>query len=144
MLINFYRIQSENFIKTICQLIEKAYESDYRISVKTNDNFIESEINRVLWTYSQKTFIPHGSSVDPMPNEHPVYISCSDENPNNSNLKIIVDSFEMYEKGFEKLLYIFLDSNPNKENAEKLYNKYLDKGFKISYHIQEIKGWSKL
>jgi DNA polymerase IIIc chi subunit len=79
-----------------------------------------------------------------MPNEHPVYISCSDENPNNSNLKIIVDSFEMYEKGFEKLLYIFLDSNPNKENAEKLYNKYLDKGFKISYHIQEIKGWSKL
>jgi DNA polymerase IIIc chi subunit len=144
MLVNFYKLQNENFIKTICQLVEKAYETNYRVLIKTNDSQIEADINRILWTYSQKTFIPHGSSIDPLPNIQPVYISTGPENPNNANLKIFIDSFDVCEENFEKLLYIFSDNSLNTENSKKLYDKYIDNGLKVSYHIQETKGWSKL
>ncbi len=148
MIVNFYKLQRDNFIKTICQLIEKAYDSEYKVLVKTNDNIHENEINRTLWTYSQKTFIPHGSSEDPLPNIHPVYITYLDENPNKANLKILIDNFEFFptssSTGFEKLLYIFAEDLTNLEESEKLYNKYIDNGFEVSYYVQESKGWSKL
>lgn len=144
MIINFYKIQENNFLKTICQLIEKGYEGNYKIVVKANNHIEENEINRNLWTYSQKTFIPHGSSKDPLPEVHPIYITCNDENPNNANLKIFINNFDIVEQKFEKLLYIFNENDINLGESKALYNKYIDKGFKVSYHIQENKGWSTL
>jgi DNA polymerase-3 subunit chi len=144
MIVNFYKLQRENFIKTICQLIEKSYDTEYKVLVKTNDHIYENEINRTLWTYSQKTFIPHGSSKDPLPDIHPVYITSLDENPNGANLKILIDNFEFTSNGFEKLLYIFAEDLVNLEESEKLYNKYIEKKFEVSYYIQGNKGWSKL
>jgi DNA polymerase-3 subunit chi len=144
MIINFYKVQNENFIKTICLLVEKAYQSNYKIIIKTSDSLLENEINKTLWTYSQKTFIPHGSSKDPLPEKHPIYITTGEENPNKANLKIFVNSIEPYKGNFDKVLYIFLDNPENNENSRALYENYKINGASTTYHIQETQGWSNL
>ena len=141
MEISFYKIKNEMLIKTICQIVEKAYYNNFRININVQNELLENEINKSLWTYSQKTFIPHGSSCDPLPEQHPVYISQLHENLNKANLKIFINNIEICRSDYKKIIYIFTDSENNEFKSKELYDEYLKLNYEVQYYIQQDKVW---
>lgn len=81
--------------KTACLLVEKSYLSNAKIVILTPDLEVQESINKLLWTYSRKQFIPHGSKLDPLPERQPVYITHELENPNHANILIIIAPFDI-------------------------------------------------
>ncbi len=92
--ISCYKTKQDLLPKAFCQLAQKCYYSSINTCVITNNSDFATELDRVLWTYSKKHFIPHATSQDPFHQEQPIYITHSIENPNNSKIIILVNPTE--------------------------------------------------
>jgi DNA polymerase-3 subunit chi len=107
---------TENLLyKTTCLLVEKSYYSNANIVVLTSDIEAQELLNKMIWTYSKKQFIPHGSKLDPSPDLQPVYITHELENPNHASILIIIAPFNIMEilsnkhyiKRFQRIIIIY-------------------------------------
>jgi len=87
---SIYQTSDELLLKAIFLLIEKCYYSDLKSVVLTVDSEQQDMLNKNLWTYSRKQFIPHGSKIDPQPEKQPVYITDELQNPNQADVLIII------------------------------------------------------
>ena len=92
--ISCYKTKQDLLSKAFCQLAQKCYSSSINSCVIANNSDFAMELDRVLWTYSKKYFIPHATSEDPFHQEQPIYITHSIENPNNSTMIILVNPTE--------------------------------------------------
>ena len=89
--INYYQTHNEDLVKTFCKLTEKCYYSQLNTLVLTeNDGYLES-LDRALWTYSKKHFIPHATTKDPLPKDQSVFITTKVENPNNAEIIVFIN-----------------------------------------------------
>jgi DNA polymerase-3 subunit chi len=44
-----------------------------------------------LWTYSEQTFLAHGTAADGHPARQPIYLTTENENPNRAQVLFLVD-----------------------------------------------------
>lgn len=45
--------------RTACRLAEKAYEQGHRVLVRTADAAATAQLDEMLWTFSDRSFVPH-------------------------------------------------------------------------------------
>lgn len=60
--IDFYIIEDTNpaaRFQLVCRLIEKAYKNRHRIYVNTENQIDAHQIDELLWTYRETSFLPH-------------------------------------------------------------------------------------
>jgi DNA polymerase-3 subunit chi len=46
---------------TVCRLVEKAYEQGLQVAVRTTSTAETVELDELLWTYADRSFIPHAT-----------------------------------------------------------------------------------
>lgn len=121
--------------KSLCKIIQKLYTLG-KLLVIFEDNDLKEKINKMLWTFSQKAFIPHGSNLDDLPELQPVYLTTTCENINNAKNLLLVDTFD-YEMGAFENIFIVSDKE---DKMRKLYSSNPE----IKLFIQnEDMGWTK-
>lgn len=137
--------------KTACQLAEKSYHSNLKIVILTQDATEQEYLNKIIWTYSRKQFIPHGSKLDPFPEKQPLYLTCELENPNNATVLIIVAPFDLeeifskkdYLNQFQRIIIIY----DALDNLNMLINKISDLNLTLPiidcYKQNPLGNWSK-
>lgn len=64
MKFSFYQTDPALHIKALCALTEKSFYNDDRILIFTESSEKCHEVDKVLWTYSQKHFLPHAQLSD--------------------------------------------------------------------------------
>jgi DNA polymerase-3 subunit chi len=47
-------------LTTACRLVEKAYAQGLRVAVRTSATAETVEIDELMWTFSDRSFVPHG------------------------------------------------------------------------------------
>lgn len=47
-------------LTTACRLAEKAYDQGLKVSVRTSSPAETAEVDDLLWTFSDRSFVPHG------------------------------------------------------------------------------------
>jgi DNA polymerase-3 subunit chi len=53
-------------LMTACRLAEKAYDQGLRVAVRTSSPAETAEVDEMMWTFSDRSFVPHGVlPVDP-------------------------------------------------------------------------------
>ncbi len=61
--VDFYLIaatDTRSKLSTACRLAEKAYEQGLRVTVRTAGPGETAEVDDLLWTFSDRSFVPHG------------------------------------------------------------------------------------
>jgi DNA polymerase-3 subunit chi len=87
----FYHLQNVPLEKVLPQLLEKSLERGWRAIVRAGGPERLEAINSLLWTYSDDSFLPHGTRSDGPPELEPVFLTVEDENPNAANVLFLVD-----------------------------------------------------
>jgi len=139
---SFYQTYEGLLYKTICQLVEKSYQSSLKITILVPNVEVQEELNKILWTYTRKYFIPHGSQLDPYPEKQPIYITDRLENPNNASVLMIIAPTEMqviladtqYIENFQRIITVYevLENLPTITNSS------------VDYYMQNpTGGWAK-
>lgn len=144
--ISFYHLTSSPLEAALPRLLEKVIASGKRAVILAASEEKMETLNSVIWTYSTKTFLPHGSRNDEFPAEQPIYLTTEEENPNGADILVVTEGMEpQFMAGFERCLDLFDGSNESEtQKARQRWSRYKQEQHMLSYWQQNAKGgWEK-
>ena len=89
--IRFYHLTRKPLERALPELLEKVLERDWRAVVMAGSEQRVEALNALLWTYGDRSFLPHGSARDGTPDRQPIWLTSLDENPNGAHVLILTD-----------------------------------------------------
>jgi len=132
--IDFYQLkpQQHNPNRVVCQLCQKAYESNQLTLLLTRDQQQTEYLDKQLWIFDDDSFVPHDAQEsdefkspilvhnDPtLSSDRQLLINLADTIPGN---------FAQYERVIE------LVTEDNKQQAREHYSYYKERGYPLNHH----------
>ena len=142
----FYQLLKTPLERALPKLIEKVYQSGFRVLVVCESPEKMEILNTALWTYSTGAFLPHGKQGDP--HRHPIWMSLTPENVNEASVLVVTNGVLITndpERPFDKCLDIFDGNDPElTKRARARYKSYKSKDLPLTFWKQkEDGGWDK-
>ncbi len=142
--IDFYHLQRAPLEQVLPKLCEKAYATGKRIKILLGLSERVEFINSLLWTYSEESFLPHGSKKDGFAEDQPIFISATEENENNAELLILADGAQPAVErlqNYERVLNIFDGNDETALSNARIYWKAIKTlGGELHYWQQNANG----
>jgi DNA polymerase-3 subunit chi len=136
--IDFYILAEQSLrarMLLVCKLIEKAYKNRYRIYIHTQDETEAHQLDELLWTYREDSFLPHnlyGEGPDPAP---PIQIGHDAIPEKHRDILINLHKTipEFYNQ-FSRLLEVVVDVDNIQAIARDHFRFYKTNGHAIQTH----------
>lgn len=144
--INFYHLSQSSLDKALAKLLEKMIATGKRAVVWTGTSEKAEELNMGLWTYSQSSFLPHGTAEDGFVDQQPIYLTAQQENPNNANFVVTTGDVAIQDfMNFERCFDIFNGQNSISVTAARSrWKDYQQANHQLVYWQQnETGGWQR-
>ena len=119
----------------VCKLTHKAFHLGHKIYILTSDFSHAQRLDRLLWTFSAGSFIPHGLSSELMETTMPVLIG-ADEPPTAYDDVLITLAPQVPEcfSRFQRVAEIVPGREPEKTQARDRFRFYRDRGYELQTH----------
>tara|TARA_R110002095_G_scaffold88639_2_gene77436 strand:+ start:2467 stop:2919 length:453 start_codon:yes stop_codon:yes gene_type:complete len=144
--ISFYQLTQGSLEKSVAKLLEKVYLAGLKSVLFFETNDALEIYNKLLWTFSSKTFLPHGSSKEGQSKEQPLWLTTIFENPNEADVLAYVEGSTISDfANFKRCLDIFNGHDDYAvTGARKRWKAYKEAGHTLTYWKQNEKGrWEK-
>ena len=136
--IDFYILpegEAQTRFNLACRLIEKAYKNRHRIYIHTENQADAHQLDEMLWTYREDSFLPHnlyGEGPEPAP---PIQIGF-DAHPEKHrdiliNLSLQIPAFFQQ---FNRVLELVSNEANIQESARERFRNYRAQGIEITTH----------
>ncbi len=146
MEISFYHMTRTTLEAALPRMLEKTLERGQRAVVRAGSAERVEALNGWLWTYKDRGFLPHGSAKDGHAALQPVWLTETDERPNDAQVLFLTDgaASERPEE-FERCAVLF-DGNDEAAlaAARAQWQGLKDAGHDLTYWQQSDQGgWEK-
>lgn len=147
--VNIYELTKTPWVKAFPKLVETISSKGNKVSVLCKNPESMQEMDNLLWTFEQLSFLPHVTENDQMIDQTPVLLASKDATRAKSFSNIYALSHleipEEYMDQDGKFLLMFESQNETQkllvDQALGIANK---KGMKVTRFIQTEKGWGKV
>ena len=92
--IRFYHLTTTSLEQALPRVLEKVLGAGQRAVVVAGSNERVEALNAALWTFDDRSFLPHGSAKDGFEADQPIWLSVREENPNGATMLVTVDGVE--------------------------------------------------
>lgn len=144
--VRFYHLQRKTLEQALPELLEKVLERGWRAVVMAGSEERVEALNGHLWTYGDRSFLPHGSARDGYPQEQPIWLTVADENPNGADVLVLTDGASAGSLASYALCCELFDGRDAAAvaAARQRWTAYKAAGHKLTYWQQtERGGWEK-
>lgn len=143
--VEFRNLDGQPIERGLAWLLESVLADGRRAVVVATSPMRVEALDRGLWTFSNESFLPHGSAAEGRPERQPVWLTEQDENPNGAAVAILVDGAEIAAPAaFERCIHLFDARDPPAREASRLrWKQWTDTGAKPSYWACSPGGWTK-
>ena len=140
--VRFYHLVRTGLERALPELLEKCLQRDWRAVVMLGSAERVESVNQHLWTYQERSFLPHGSNRDGEPEEQPIWLTDQDENPNGASVLFLGDGAESAAASAYSLVCELFDGNDPEavEAARERWRRYRDSGHVLAYWQQRADG----
>lgn len=122
----------EDKLQKVAELSERAVGKGRRLLVFTPDDSMSDRLNRLLWTQSALSFLPHCSADSELAEMTPVIIDCKGEIlPHDDILINLQAGHPPFFSRFRRLIEIVGQDEADKAEARNRYRFYRDRGYEI-------------
>ena len=135
----FYILNKAEDLKiSVCKIIKEYYKKKYKIFVSSRSDDLVNELNNLLWTFEQISFIPHCTTKNYDKNS-PILLSGKDSFPKTVNLKEydvwlnLDDEVEENYTDFEIILEIVSQNEEQRILSRKRYLNYQKNNFEVKH-----------
>lgn len=130
---HFESIERKDFLIYVCKLIERGYKQNINpIFIKTDTQKQAEELDKVLWTFRQESYIPHTLVDQDSNNTQPVQIGWIDNEIDDAEAIInLSDGMPDISNDLKKIHEIIDNIDEKKEKARERWKKYKSIGFNI-------------
>ena len=105
----FYDLKYQSLDCVLPNLLEKSISRGWNVVVQADHDERVDWLNRLLWTYRDDSFLPHGSLKDGYASKQPIYLTSKyNENPNNAKVRFIIEGAQLESYiGYERIVHLF-------------------------------------
>jgi DNA polymerase III subunit chi len=86
----FYHLERSGLEDVLPGLLERTRARDWKAVVRVGTAERMEILDTHLWTYSEQTFLAHGTAADGHPSRQPIYLTTESENPNSASVLFLV------------------------------------------------------
>jgi len=143
--IRFYHLQRKSLEQALPELLEKCHERAWRAVVMASSEERVESLTQHLWTYNDRSFLPHGNPNDGSAELQPIWLTAADENPNGATVLFLVDGARSEDVvGYDLVCEVF-DGNSDEAvaAARKRWSEYRKDGHALAYWQQGERGWEQ-
>lgn len=104
----FYHMTESTLEDALPGLLERSVGRGWRAVVQTGGEERRDALDQHLWTFRDDSFLAHGTDREPLAAEQPVLLTTGDGNPNQANIRFLVDGAVPPElAGYERAVFLF-------------------------------------
>lgn len=119
----------------VCKLAHKAFRLGHRIYILTHDHEDAQRLDRLLWTFSAGSFIPHGLGARPANADMPVLIGRDEPPPAHEDVLIqLTPQVPEFFSRFQRVAEVVDGSDDEKTRARERFRFYRDRGYVLQTH----------
>ncbi len=142
----FYHLERSTLDQVLPDLLEKTLARGWRALVRAPSSERAEQLDGLLWTFRDDSFLPHGVVGEPMSERQPVLITRGADNPNEAVALFLIDGAEAGDLlAFERCILIFDGGDAAAvEAARSSWSRFKADGRPVTYWRQgEAGGWRK-
>ena len=125
----------DNKLHFACKMAKRAYEDGRKLIVYAPSARLADEYDRLLWTFSQLSFVPHVKAAHPLAAETPIVIATDESGlPHHDSLLNIGDEPPPFFSRFDALREIVSGDTDDRASARERLKFYKARGFEIQTH----------
>ena len=144
--IRFYHLQRTALEAALPPMLDKTLARGQRAVVMAGSPERVEALAAWLWTFDERSFLPHGTARDGMAEHQPIWLTATDENPNGAAALFLTDgATSRAVDGFALCVELF-DGNDAAAvaAARERWKAYLAGGHSPAYFQQDEAGrWQK-
>lgn len=136
--IDFYILPESSLqscLQWVCRLIEKAYKQRHRVYIHTENKQLAHQLDEMLWTYRDDSFLPHnllGEGPEPPP---PIQIGFDQLPEKHRDIMInLSQEIPAFYRQFSRILEPVRDAPEAQQAGRERYRTYRSQGFDIQTH----------
>lgn len=104
----FYHLERRPLEDALPILLEKSLERGWRCVVQCGSAERRDALDAHLWTYSDASFLPHGTDAQPRPERQPVLLTVAAANANGAHVRFLVDGADIADAdGYVRVVHMF-------------------------------------
>lgn len=141
----FYHLQGQPVAAALPMLLEKTLQRGWRALIRAGSAEMLDMLDQTLWTYSDQSFLPHGSEADGEPESQPILLSLADTRINAPQVIFLVDRAPLpAELDVERLVLLFDGEDPEAlAQAREAWQDIKARGLLATYWQQQDGRWVK-
>ncbi|MEQ8354129.1 MAG: DNA polymerase III subunit chi [Kiloniellaceae bacterium] len=140
--VRFYHLTRTALEQALPQMLEKTIERGQRAVVRAASEARVEALSARLWTYHDRSFLPHGNLKDGRPERQPVWLTVEDEAPNGAEVLFLADGATSEKVGDYARCVILFDGGDDEAvgEARRQWTVFKDAGHEVSYWQQDDQG----
>ena len=142
----FYHLEHHPLERVLPSLLQRTLERGWRAVVQSGSTERLEALDLSLWTYSDDSFLPHGTARDGDGARQPIYLTTGEETPNGAGVRFLVDGAEATTfEGFVRIVFLFDGRDAEATaSARAQWKAARDAGCTVTYWRQTESGrWEK-
>lgn len=144
--IGFYHLTATPLERALPKLLERTLQAGERAVVRTASDERVQALNGLLWTYEDRSWLPHGSARDGFAEDQPIWLTADEENPNAARFLFLTDGIETADLGSWTRVFDLFDGRDDAAvaAARRRWKAARDAGHSLTYWRQTDRGgWEK-
>jgi DNA polymerase-3 subunit chi len=143
--IRFYHLRTTALDRALPLLLEKLLARGDRVVVMAGSDERVAALDTALWTYEERSFLPHGTARDGSPEDQPIWLTTTAENPNGAKVLVLTEGATAEDGGWSMVLEIFDGNSDDAVAAARTrWKAHKDAGHELTYWKQDEGGrWEK-
>jgi DNA polymerase-3 subunit chi len=141
----FYHLERSTLEQTLPDLLERTLQRGWRAVVRAREPERVAQLDEMLWTYREDSFLPHGVDHEPNAARQPILLTTAAEAPNAPDALFVVGGAELGDTdSYERCMVVF-DGGDEAELAvaRAQYRAAKASGATVAYWRQTTRGWEK-
>ncbi len=128
-----------NKIAYACRLVRKARAAQCKIVLLGKDRGELTQLDQLLWSFSEQDFIPHVHAGDPLAAQTPVILTDSEavELPHHHVLINLSGNTPEHFARFERMFEIISSDEADKAAGRDRYRFYKERGYPLSHFVAD-------
>jgi DNA polymerase-3 subunit chi len=136
--VDFYildAVEPASRLNFACRLTEKAYGLNNRVYAHTASPGDAKQLDEMLWTFRQGSFVPHQLLTDTGKGRAPIIIGTNDKCEDNGDLLInLTEAIPEFATGFQRVAEIISGDEQSRQIGRERFKSYRELGMEPEIH----------
>lgn len=141
----FYHLEGSTIENVLPELLEKTLAKGWRALVKLPKEML-AEMDDLLWTFRDDSFLPHGRDDEPMADWQPILLSSDAEKAEGFDAVFFIGGTDVSDMhGVERAMVMINGRSENDVTRERgRWKRLKEAGAELAYYQQNARGsWEK-